>query len=199
MNGKATEIESFWQSINFGPKNCHLKVCVSFCTDCITAFQEISANTARSLLAPLQTTRVAFTAYLDKTLTHLGLNHIIQFNKVLLNEGNTGIFHCPKSGIYLFSFSIESERAGAIVARLVIDGTNQLDAITDGGSGYFEMAGVTAIARVTADQSVWVATYQFNDRTLLDTNMFRYTSFPGVSFILDIKLLAILRLVFWSF
>ena len=34
LNGKATEIESFLQSIIFSPKKCHLKVCVSFCTDC---------------------------------------------------------------------------------------------------------------------------------------------------------------------
>ena len=35
LNGKATEIESFLQSINFIPQKSHLKVCVSFCTDCI--------------------------------------------------------------------------------------------------------------------------------------------------------------------
>ena len=38
LNGKATEIESFLQSIIFTPKKCLLKVCVSFCTDCRFSF-----------------------------------------------------------------------------------------------------------------------------------------------------------------
>ena len=150
-----------------------------------TAIHRVSAtrNDVRRLLSPVQTTPIAFTAYLDKTISHLGINHVIPFDKVLLNEGNafnthTGTFHCPRSGIYLFHFSIESEHAGVMVAKLVIDGNNQLDGVADGGG--FDMTSTTAIVRVTAGQSVWVATYQVNDRTLFDTNNFRYTSFSGV-------------------
>ena len=152
-----------------------------------TVIHRVSAtrNDVRRLLSPVQTTPIAFTAYLDKTISHLGINHVIPFDKVLLNEGNafnthTGMFHCPRSGIYLFSYSVESDRNGVIVAKLVIDGSNQLDVITDGTSGQYQMAGVTAIVRVTAGQSVWVATYQVNDRTLFDDDNFRYTAFSGV-------------------
>ena len=128
---------------------------------------------------------MAFTAYLDKTLTHLGINHVIPFDKVLLNEGNglntnTGIFHCSQSGVYLFSLTIESHNKGAIVAKLVVDGNNQLDIVTDGSGGHYQTAGATAIVRLTSGQSVWVATYQNNDVTLFDRDIFRYTSFSGV-------------------
>ena len=139
----------------------------------------------RRLLAPIQTTRVAFTAYIDKTISHLGINHIVPFDKVLLNEGNafntyTGIFHCTQSGVYLFSFTIESDSDGIIAAKLVIDGNNQLDVATDGGSVSFQTASNTAIVRVVSGQSVWVAIYAINDRTLFGTNIFHYTSFSGV-------------------
>ena len=128
---------------------------------------------------------MAFTAYLDKTLTHLGINHKIPFDKVLLNEGNafnthTGIFLCPQSGVYLFSFSIESNNHGPIVVKLVVDGKNQLYVITDGSGGHFQTAGATSIVRLTSGQSVWVANYNFNDVTLTNYNSFRYTSFSGV-------------------
>ena len=45
LNGKTTEIESFLQPINFTPQKCHLKVCVSFCTDCIPAFNSSKTPT----------------------------------------------------------------------------------------------------------------------------------------------------------
>ena len=133
----------------------------------------------------MQVTHVAFTAYLDKSLSHLGINHPIPFDKVMLNEGNafnphTGMFQCPQSGVYLFSFTIESHNAYVIVAKLVVDGNNQLDAITDGSGGHYQTASTTAIVRVTSGQSVWVATYHNNDVTLFDSDRFRYTSFSGV-------------------
>ena len=132
----------------------------------------------RRLLTPVQAKRVAFTAYSDKTLYHLGINHAIAFNKVLMNVGNafntgTSMFHCAQTGVYLFSFTIQSDRAGVIVAKLV-DGNNQLDAITDGEGGSFQTASTTAIIRVTSGQSVWVAIYSVPDRNLSGSDATRF-------------------------
>ena len=99
---------------------------------------------------------------LDKTISHLGINHVIPFDNVLLNEGNA--FN-TRSGIYLFYFSIESEHAGVMLAKLVIDGNNQLDGAADGRSGRYDMTSTTAIVCVNSGQSVWVETYQVNDVT----------------------------------
>ena len=140
-------------------------------------------------LTPVQMKKVAFTAYLDKKISHLGINHPIPFDKVLINDGNalnvhTGIFLCPQSGVYLFTFNIESvDSRGLIVVKLVIDGVNQLDATASAPSGATRtdaMGGNTAIVRVTAGQSVWVATYDQNDVELWNAGVFRYTSFSGV-------------------
>ena len=54
---------------------------------------------------------VAFSAYLDHTLTNVGQHETIIFNQVVLNEAeaydtNSGIFTCPQDGVYLFSFFI---------------------------------------------------------------------------------------------
>ena len=129
--------------------------------------------------------RIAFTAYLDRTASHLGIDQPIPFNKVLLNDGNTfnnftGMFHCPVTGVYLFTFHIESNRMGEIVAKLAIDGANQIDAIATADSHSFVMGGNTAVVRVAAGQTVWVATYEMNDATLVNDDNLRYTSFSGV-------------------
>lgn len=115
------------------------------------------------------------------------MDHTIRFNKVLLNDGNafnihTGIFLCPHSGVYLFAINIESQAAGTIAAKLVVDGRNQIDTIATGGigPGYLVMGTNIALLHVTAGESVWVATYRFNDVTLFDTNDHRFTSFSGV-------------------
>ena len=49
---------------------------------------------------------VAFTAYIDSTRS---LSTRTVFNKLLLNEADaydesTGVFTCPRTGIYMFSF-----------------------------------------------------------------------------------------------
>ena len=129
--------------------------------------------------------RIAFTAYLDKTVSHLGIDQPIPFNKVLLNDGNsfnnfTGMFRCPVTGVYLFTFWIESDRLGDIVVKLVIDRANQIDAITTSSNGTFGMGGNTAIVRVTAGQMAWLAIYTVNDRTIWNQDNYRYTSFSGV-------------------
>ena len=54
---------------------------------------------------------VAFTAYLDHTLTNVQDDQKIVFNQVISNEGDgydqrVGIFTCPKTGLYLVSFFI---------------------------------------------------------------------------------------------
>lgn len=131
-----------------------------------------------------QNSRVAFTAYIDKTISHLRINQTVPFNKVLLNDGNafnvhTGIFSCPHSGVYLFTFNIETYGNGFIHTKLVVDGENQLDAVTWGLQST-DMSGNTAILRITAGQSVWVATYYSNDVELFKTDTYRYTSFSGV-------------------
>ena len=117
-------------------------------------------------------------------MSHLRLNQTIPFDKVLLNDGSafdvqTHKFVCPHSGVYLFTFNIESYGDSYLHTKLVVDGINQVDAVTWGVHST-DMSGNTAILRITTGQSVWVATYYNNDTELFKTDTFRYTSFSGV-------------------
>ena len=128
--------------------------------------------------------RVAFTAYLDHVVDHLGIDHTIPFDKVLLNDGNgfnvhTGMFQCPRSGVYLFIFYIQS-KTQEVEAKLVVDGNNKIDALTTGTGTGWEMGGNAALLYVNAGQNVWVATYYDNDVSLRNTDSYRYTSFSGM-------------------
>ena len=54
---------------------------------------------------------MAFSACLDHTLTNIQKNQKIVFNQLILNEGDgydetTGVFTCPKTGLYLVTFFI---------------------------------------------------------------------------------------------
>ena len=54
---------------------------------------------------------VAFSAYLDHTLSNLQKNQVIVFNRILLNEGEgydttSGVFTCPRTGVYLATFFV---------------------------------------------------------------------------------------------
>ena len=98
------------------------------------------AQPARRLLIPnTGTSKDAFTAYLDHELSHLGIDQTIIFNRVLFNDGNafnsrSGIFTCPVNGVYMFFFAVGSGYGGSqhqIVAKLVTNGVNQVDAIAD--------------------------------------------------------------------
>ena len=157
---------------------------ISFVADAKTTNKKISTIFLRRQSA-IQTQNVAFTVYLDRTVAQLGLGQRIPFNKVLLNDGNgfnaqRGVFVCPRTGVYLFIFNINSYAKGEIDAKLLIDGKNQLDAVASAGTGVYEMSGNTAVLRVTVGQSVWVANHWLTKATLVNTDNFRYTSFSGV-------------------
>lgn len=58
---------------------------------------------------------IAFNSVLSKTLTNVPKNHIIKFERVLVNEGNgydpsTGKFTAPVDGVYFFSWTYHTNR-----------------------------------------------------------------------------------------
>ena len=71
---------------------------------------------------------VAFTAIKVQSQGHIGLNQKILFDRVDLNEGNgfhvnQGVFIAPASGIYIFSFTIQSKPSNSFLhADLMLNG-----------------------------------------------------------------------------
>ncbi|KAL4226003.1 hypothetical protein ACF0H5_013990 [Mactra antiquata] len=129
--------------------------------------------------------RIAFTAYLDHTITHLGIDQAITYNTVLLNEGNaysphTGVFTCPMDGLYVFYFSTATWAVSQSVVKLVIEGANVVDAIADTYHGSQEAQGANfAVLSLRAGQQVWVANYRWTDKTVSVKDVNRFATFSG--------------------
>ncbi|XP_053393542.1 complement C1q tumor necrosis factor-related protein 7-like [Mercenaria mercenaria] len=130
--------------------------------------------------------RVAFSSFLDHNLEHLGINHPIIYNKVLLNEGsaynnNSGMFTCPTDGLYVFYFSVSTNGVHQVVAKLVVDGTNQVDAISVTFHTYHEaQGGNLVVLSLQSGQQVWVANYRYVDKSVQDSNASRFSTFSGI-------------------
>ncbi|XP_052820133.1 protein HP-25 homolog 1-like [Mya arenaria] len=142
---------------------------------------------ASHLLTELPTSKrqeemFAFTSYLDHNLHHLGIDHPIVFNKVLLNEGSVynpanGMFTCQIDGLYVFSFFVADFARQQVVARLSVNGVNQVDAIADTSNTHQYMesqGGNLAVVRLTAGQAVWIASYRHPETSVYATGVDRF-------------------------
>jgi RNA binding exosome subunit len=131
---------------------------------------------------------IAFSAYLTQTNSHTIVGQPIKFDQVLLNDGQgynkyTGAFTAPLSGVYLFTYAIDTRKLTFV--RLVINGVNQVDAVanvhTNAESRHSQsMGGNTAIVHVGHGQSVLVETYEIPDAETASSNTFRLCTFSGV-------------------
>ena len=94
---------------------------------------------------------MAFTAYIDADVAHVGINQAVPYNKVASNIGggfnvHTHVFTAPVSGIYQFTFVISEISQTEMVAKLVVDGQNVVDAITNPVTPGHDQQGVNAAA-----------------------------------------------------
>ncbi|KAK3611588.1 hypothetical protein CHS0354_018104 [Potamilus streckersoni] len=129
---------------------------------------------------------VAFSAYITHFTSHLGIDQIIRYDGVLTNEGNaynplTGVFTCPKDGLYLLAFFTATVNDGFSWVKLVVDGITVSNAVSNGVRvGNDDQGGNVALIRLTAGQSVWTATFFKPDIELDSTSDFRHVTFSSV-------------------
>ena len=130
---------------------------------------------------------IGFTAYVDHSVQHLGINQSIIFNQVLFNDGGayntgSGIFACPVNGVYLFFFEVGSGTQRQIAAKLVVNGVNNVDAIADAEyHEYHEAQGSNmAILRLRQGDHVWVENYRWADQSVEGAKKKRFTTFSGI-------------------
>ena len=129
---------------------------------------------------------VAFSAFLNHDVTNLGPDHTIQFQGVVLNEGNaynphTGVFTVPLDGVYFLTFTAEDFRPHREWLNLVVDG--QLISSTVFGSiaHVHFVGGNTVLARLRKGQAVWVAvdSRETTGGSLQGDTSMRFNSFSG--------------------
>ena len=148
--------------------------------------KHMASRFQRYLLNDLETS-VGFTAYIDHTIQHLGLDQTLIFNRVLFNDGSaynnsSGIFTCPVNGVYLFFFEVGSGAQKQIVAKLVANNVNEVDAIADAEyHQYHEAQGSNmAILRLGQGTQVWVENYRWTDRGVEGDPTERFSTFSGI-------------------
>ena len=128
---------------------------------------------------------VAFSAYLDHVIYHMGSGHTIKCNQVLLNDGNhyntfTGIFTVPWTGVYLLTFNFGVEHINDWTeVRLLVNNRNVVHSgVQVLGSVQRLTSGNTAIIRLNQGESVWLESVK-NDSEVISGPTWRWTTFSG--------------------
>ena len=134
----------------------------------------------------IATEGVAFSAYLDHEIQHMGTGHTIKCNQVLLNDGNhynafTGTFTVPQTGVYLLTFNFAVVHVNDLTQvqlmvnnREIVDAAGQVTGTTQRIS-----SGNTAIIKLNQGESVWLKSIQ-SDSEVVSYPSFRWTTFSGV-------------------
>ena len=134
----------------------------------------------------ITTEGVAFSAYLNHNILHMGAGHTIKCNQVLLNDGNhynsfTGIFTVPQTGVYLLTFSFGVEHINDVTeVRLVVNNREIVDAGAQAiGTLQRSTSGNTAIIKLNQGESVWIESLR-QDSEVVSGQGYRWTTFSGV-------------------
>ncbi|XP_053390687.1 complement C1q-like protein 3 [Mercenaria mercenaria] len=128
---------------------------------------------------------VAFSAFVDHNIYHLGVDQPIPYNNIITNIGNgfsqyTHVFTCPVTGLYMFTFTVCTDDFSQFIAKLVVDNQNIVGAVSELSSKYREIQGSnTAVIQVSKGQSVWVSFIGSADNTIRSDDDYRFAAFSG--------------------
>ncbi|XP_076071725.1 complement C1q-like protein 4 [Mytilus galloprovincialis] len=110
------------------------------------------------------TTPVAFSAYINHSVDKLVHGAVIPFERVTMNEGNafnggTGIFTCPKSGLYLFMWNVMVDQGHQTQISFVVNGATRRwsYAVATAINAGYQNAANHDIVRLNEGDKVWVA------------------------------------------
>ncbi|XP_071156001.1 uncharacterized protein [Mytilus edulis] len=128
--------------------------------------------------------KVAFAVQLTKEITKLGTHQIIEYDKVLLNDGNGydvrhGHFTAPIKGVYLLSVIVYTDRHNDIHLDLVKNGQLITSVYANGAT---DNASSTIVFPILLQQGdmVWLRTHQGDEgKVLVGVSQFMLNAFTG--------------------
>uniref|UniRef100_A0A8W8IQ37 C1q domain-containing protein n=1 Tax=Magallana gigas TaxID=29159 RepID=A0A8W8IQ37_MAGGI len=106
--------------------------------------------------------QIAFHTHLTHNINNLGVHQAIEFDKVLLNEGNgysvyTGHFVAPVSGLYVFAWTISSGDGTCLIYDVVKNNEILVHFISDAADhNDWAVSSGTAVTRMNSGDRVWI-------------------------------------------
>ncbi|XP_069119245.1 uncharacterized protein [Argopecten irradians] len=126
---------------------------------------------------------VAFHAILNKEISNPSTNHVVIYDHLILNSGgvhystNTGVFTCPQTGIYVFSWTVFVRNHQYIYTDLVRNnGVIGSGLATDDHDNY-TTGSATAATHLEVGDEVWVRVSGHEDGSDLLPNLTMFTGF----------------------
>lgn len=132
-----------------------------------------------------QTEQVAFYAYLStNTQANLPLHHTLIYDVVRVSKGqgvhkDDGIFIVPRSGVYVFAWTVAIENDGCTILELVVNGEafGSTFADDDGNGGWDHGTGVAVLEAHSGDH-VYIRMVR-NGEDVVHSDEKERTSFSG--------------------
>uniref|UniRef100_A0A8W8IM86 C1q domain-containing protein n=1 Tax=Magallana gigas TaxID=29159 RepID=A0A8W8IM86_MAGGI len=106
--------------------------------------------------------QIAFHVHLTRNINNLGVRQAIEFNHVLLNDGNgysvyTGHFVAPVSGLYVFAWTISSGDGTCMIYDVVKNNEILVHFISDAAQHTdWAVSSGTAVTRMNSGDRVWI-------------------------------------------
>jgi hypothetical protein len=126
---------------------------------------------------------IGFTVKLTNNAIDLAVGSTVVYDEITYNAGNgydktTGIFTCPRSGMYIFFLNVEAvygRQAAAI--SLQINGFSRLTAVAECMDDTHDATGSNLlVVHIVEGDRVWVMTYGNDNQDLYKG----FTAFSGV-------------------
>jgi hypothetical protein len=100
---------------------------------------------------------------------------ILVFERVGMNIGGhynnvDGIFVAPKTGIYLFAWTVCTNGANYVMTELMVDNTMISRAGENEASGSYDCGSMTAVCRMDKDKHAWIRTTAYGSKNVFFTH-----------------------------
>jgi len=108
------------------------------------------------------------------------------FERVVMNIGGhynniDGIFVAPKTGIYLFAWTVCTHSANYVMTELMVDNTMISRAGEHEASGHYDCGSMTAVCRMNKDKHAWIRTTAYGSKNYFYTlKEGQQSSFMGI-------------------
>jgi hypothetical protein len=104
----------------------------------------------------------------------LTMKSILVFERVIMNIGGhynnvDGIFVAPKTGIYLFAWTVCTNAANYVMTELMVDNTMISRAGENEATGSYHCGSMTAVCRMNKDKHAWIRTTTYGSKHVFYT------------------------------